>query len=102
MLVPSGNVTDTVTLWAAGDAGVITRISVSETTVKLAADIAPKFTPLAPVKPPPRKVTIVPPRRGPDGGSTVTDALPDTVAPATTPSLGWNVPPAVVGGAGAA
>ena len=63
--------TETVTFCGPGAGGAITRISVSETTVKLAADIDPNRTPPAPVNPEPVSVTTVPPRRGPDDGSTV-------------------------------
>jgi hypothetical protein len=67
---PSGKVTETVTFCAREDAGVITRISVSETTVKLTADSDPNRTPFAPVNPLPVNVTTVPPRREPEDGST--------------------------------
>jgi hypothetical protein len=45
-------------------------ISVSETTVKDAAGVAPKSTALAPVKPVPVMVTGVPPAIGPALGAT--------------------------------
>ena len=71
--------TETPTVCAVDDGGVITRISVSDTTVKLAAAVDPNRTPPAPVNPDPVKVTIVPPRRGPDDGSIVEIRGPEAV-----------------------
>ena len=50
-------------------------ISVEETTVKLVAATAPKATLVAPLKPVPVMVTVVPPVVGPElGEMAVTDA----------------------------
>ena len=60
---------DTLMLWVlAAWAGETAVISVEETTVKLVAATAPKSTLVAPVKPVPVMVTVVPPAGGPDVG----------------------------------
>ncbi len=53
---------------ARGRAGEVAVIWVSETTVKLVAAVAPKATAVAPVKPVPVMVTVVPPAVGPEVG----------------------------------
>jgi hypothetical protein len=54
--------------------GEVTVIDVSELTVKLVAGTLPKFTAVAPVKPVPVTVTVVPPPVVPELGLTpVTD-----------------------------
>ena len=56
-------------LWVpAAWAGETAVIWVSETTVKLVAATAPKSTLVAPVKPVPVMVTVVPPAVGPEVG----------------------------------
>jgi len=65
-LVPSG--VDTVTWTVPTDsAGVVALIERSETTMN-DADVLPKSTMVAPVKPLPVIVTFVPPATGPEGG----------------------------------
>jgi hypothetical protein len=49
-------------------AGAVAVIDVAELTVKLVAAVAPKVTPVAPVKPLPAMVTVVPPGAGPEVG----------------------------------
>lgn len=58
-------------------AGPVTVILISLSTVKCAALIVPKFTVVAPVKPVPEIVTVVPPVNEPLTGSTlVMDGVP--------------------------
>ena len=71
-LVPSGVVTVTSTV-PTGSAGVVALIDVSDTTTN-GADLPPKSTPVAPVKPLPRMVTVVPPVAGPEVGLTAVTA----------------------------
>ena len=49
-------------------AGATAEIEVAELTVKLVAAAAPKVTAVAPEKPEPVMVTVVPPATGPDVG----------------------------------
>ncbi len=65
-LVPPGVVTVTAT--APVPAGLVAVIWVGLTTVKLAAAAEPKLTAVAPVKPLPAIVTLVPPAAGPPFG----------------------------------
>jgi len=57
-------------------AGLVAVIWVSLLTVKLLAAAPPNETPVAPVKPEPLMVTLVPPAAGPLDG-----LMPDTVGP---------------------
>ena len=67
LLVPAGPVTVTSTVPdPAGEAAVIW---VSDTTVKLAAAVAPNLTAVAPVNPVPVIAVDVPPAAGPDAGA---------------------------------
>ena len=59
-------------------AGEVAVIDVAELTVKLVAAVAPNVTNVAPVKPVPVMVTVVPPAAGPDVGE-----IDATVGPAT-------------------
>ena len=60
---------DTRMLWVlAAWAGETAVMSVEETTLKLVAATAPKSTEVAPVKPVPVMVTVVPPAGGPEVG----------------------------------
>jgi len=69
--VPAGVVTMTST-WESEVssvlAGTVTTIEVGEATVKLVAIGAPKLMELAPVKPVPVTMTVVPPVSGPTAG----------------------------------
>jgi hypothetical protein len=67
-LVPSGVVTVTSTV-PTGSAGVVALIEVSESTTN-GADVLPKLTAVAPVKPLPLMVIVVPPVAGPEVGLT--------------------------------
>jgi hypothetical protein len=67
-LVPSGVVTVTSTV-PTGSAGVVALIEVSEITTN-GADVPPKSTAVAPVKPLPLMITAVPPETGPEVGLT--------------------------------
>ncbi len=71
---------------AAGCAGEVAVIWVDDTTVKLVAATAPKTTLVAPVKPVPVIVTLVPPAGGPDVGEieVTVGAAAVTTDPATT------------------
>lgn len=60
-------VTDTLTT-PTSFAGVVAVICVSDTTVKLVAEVLPKVTAEVPVKPEPLMVTKVPPVNGPTLG----------------------------------
>jgi hypothetical protein len=55
-------------------AGEVALSEVAEVKVKLVAATVPKLTELAPVKPEPVTVTVVPPARGPAGGLTALTA----------------------------
>ena len=79
-LVPPAfaTVTSTVPAPAVGDTHVI---EVSPFTVKLAAAVPPKFTPVAPVNPVPVIVRVVPPVAGPEVGET-----PVTLGAGTKPA----------------
>jgi hypothetical protein len=66
-LVPPG-VTTVMSYVAAAFAGETAVMLVALCTVKLLAAVAPKFTAVAPVKPPPVMVTVVPPAAGPELG----------------------------------
>ena len=68
VLVPTGVVTVTSTV--AVPAGEVTVMAPAETTVKLAAATEPKLTALAPVKPEPVMVTVLPPAGRPATGAT--------------------------------
>lgn len=59
---------ETVTRTEPVPGGVTAVIRVSETTLKDAAALVPKRTALAPVKPVPVTVTLVPPAVGPEVG----------------------------------
>jgi hypothetical protein len=91
--VPFGVVTVTSTVPV--PAGEVAVIEVSELTVKLAAEATPKRTAVAPVKPVPVMVTVVPPASGPAIGVTA-------LTVGTEVYLNWSaaetaeVPPAVV------
>ena len=65
--MPPGVTTVTSTTPAA-PAGLVAVIWVSELTVKLLAATVPKSTAVAPVKPVPVIVTVVPPAAGPPWG----------------------------------
>ena len=65
--VPFGVVTLTVT--APAPAGATAVICVAELTVKLVALMPPNCTAVAPVKPVPVMMTLVPPAAGPDVGA---------------------------------
>jgi hypothetical protein len=80
-LVPPGVVTRTLAV-PSTPGGTTAVISVSETTLYEVAGIGPKATPVAPLKPSPVKVTLVPPARGPDEGLT-----PDSTGAATSPTV---------------
>ncbi len=67
-LVPPGVLT--VTSTAPVPAGVVAVIAVALSTVNAAAGVPPKLIALAPVKPVPVIVTLVPPAAGPDDGLT--------------------------------
>ena len=68
-LIPVGF--STLMLWVlAAWAGETAVMSVEETTVKLVAATAPKSTEVAPLKPVPVMVTVVPPAGGPEVGET--------------------------------
>ncbi len=67
--MPIGVVTVTSTIPAAGAAGTVTMSRVSVTAQKSAA-VAPKLTPVTPVKPLPVTVTAHPPATGPQRGLT--------------------------------
>jgi hypothetical protein len=74
--VPDGVVTVTSTLPVPG--GVTTTICVSEITPNGVAFAEPKVTAVAPVRPVPTMVTLVPPAAGPEDGTmleTVGDAM---------------------------
>jgi hypothetical protein len=66
---PAGVVTETSTT-PATPAGATADTDVSETTTKLAAGVAPKLTPVAPARPLPLIVTVVPPEAPPVAGDT--------------------------------
>jgi len=68
LLVPLGVVTVTCTVPV--PSGVVAVIWVSETTVNDGAGVAPKRTAVAPVKPVPVIVTVVPPPEDPEAGET--------------------------------
>ena len=63
-LAPLGVVTVTSTVPALS-AGEVQVMEVSETTLTLVAAVTPKLTAVAPVKPTPLMVTVVPPAAGP-------------------------------------
>ncbi len=67
--VPSGEVT--VTFTTPVPAGLTAVIEVSLTKVKLCAAVVPKSTAVAPLKPVPEIVTLVPPPSGPAKGLTL-------------------------------
>ena len=73
LLVPPGPVTVMSTLVPAVPAGETAVMEPSEFTVKLAAGVEPKETPVAPVKSFPLIVTDVPPAAGPAVGETELD-----------------------------
>jgi hypothetical protein len=76
--VPPGVVTITLTTPAEWK-GVVAVIDVSLTTVTLVAAVPPRVTPVAPVKPDPVIVTLVPPAIGPvDGAMMVNVGTADT------------------------
>src|SRR5665213_2196674 len=89
--VPFGVVTLTFT--APLPAAVTAVIWVTESTVKLAAAVAPNFTHVAPVKLVPVMTTLVPPAAGPEVG-----ASPATVGAGTKVNVPTDVavPPIVV------
>ncbi len=70
----------TVTFTVAVPAGLVAVIWVSELISTLLAAVVPKSTAVAPVKPVPVIVTIVPPAAGPDGRLTpvTLDGVPNT------------------------
>ena len=72
-LVPSGVVTVTSTL-PAGSGGEVAVICVAESTVKLAAAVEPKLTPVASVNPEPETVTVLAPAGSPATGLRTTGA----------------------------
>jgi hypothetical protein len=65
-VVPPGVVTVMFTMPV--PAGLTTVISLSELTTKEGAGLGPKSTTVAPVKPAPWSVTVVPPESSPAGG----------------------------------
>lgn len=67
-VVPPGVVTVMFTTPDVLAAGTTAVMEVAEPTVKLAAGVLPKETPVAPVKPVPVIVTDVPPTVEPDSG----------------------------------
>ena len=60
----------TVTLTVPDPAGAVAVICVALLTVKLAAGLPPKLTAVAPVKPVPVTVTLLPPAAPPEAGAT--------------------------------
>lgn len=81
-LVPPGVVTRALTVPAV-PAGVVAVIEVALLTVKPAAGLAPKLTPVAPMKSVPVSVTTVPPAVLPEPGETAV-------------TVGTGVPPVTV------
>ena len=92
--VPPGVMTVTSTVPGAC-AGEVAVIWVAETTVKLEAAVAPKWTAVAPVKPVPVMVTEVPPAVGPVVGATELTVGAATKVKSSAEEVA-EVPPAVV------